>query len=100
IGDTIAVAEGPETFFFAEGDARPPLARQSFVGLRDETLIVGDADVLGYREYSLDGTLRRTISVPQFSLAFSRSEFDAIRAELSSRPTRREFGHVHDQMAA
>src|SRR5690606_19555859 len=53
---------------FAEGDARPPFARESFVDLRGEMVIVGDADVLGYREHSTDGMLRRVVAVPTFQL--------------------------------
>lgn len=85
---------------FAEGDARPPFARESFVDLRGEMVIVGDADVLGYREYSTDGMLRRVVAVPTFQLQVSRSERDSVRKELASRPSRPQFGYLLDQMAA
>ena len=100
LGDTVGVAAGSETFFFADGDARPPFARESFVDIRGETVVVGDADVLGYREYSVDGTLLRIVAVPGFPLEVSRSERDSVDHELASRPSRPRFGYLFDQMAA
>ncbi|HEX2168568.1 MAG TPA: hypothetical protein VHG09_15135, partial [Longimicrobiales bacterium] len=69
VGDTVAVAAGFETFFFDGGDAAIPFGRESFIGTRGDTVIVGDADHLGFREYTLDGQLQRIVRVPDFPLA-------------------------------